>query len=224
MALAATGVLFAGVALECGLRVAASRERSRARREAHASETPADQQWATYDPDLNFRGNPYFGDFNADGLRDHAIGPKAGRFRLVMLGDSIGEFGDNIDDTFVAYMRAELQKSLGSERVDVVNACIRGYTNYQELVYLKKYGLKFEPDLVGVEFCLNDLHKFLDSFHLENGQLVPDDYGRKYAGRPGKRRSGPGWMSIFEADRRKCGIGAERRRSEIRQLPVLLWE
>ena len=80
--------------------------------------------------------------------------------------------GDNIDDTFVAYVRSELQNNSRLVPVDVLNAGIPGYTNWQELVFLKKYGLKFRPDLVGVQFCLNDLPKILHQFEVENGRIV----------------------------------------------------
>jgi lysophospholipase L1-like esterase len=134
------------------------------------------ESWAVYDPDLGYRPKPAFGDTNADGFRDHPVTPKAGRFRLLMIGDSLGYYGDDVDDTYVGRLRRELQRSSGASSIDVVNASVRGYTNYQELVLLKKYGLKFEPDLVGVGFVLNDLHKILHQFKIENGRIVGETY------------------------------------------------
>lgn len=134
------------------------------------------EYWAIYDPDLGYRQNPRFGEFNSDGLRDHLIGPKDGQFRVLFLGDSIAVYGDTVDDTFVGHLRAALHKDPGYAAVEVIDAGIKGYTNYQEILYLKKYGLKFQPDLVGVEFCLNDLFKFLQAFRVENGHLVPGTY------------------------------------------------
>lgn len=181
-----SGIIAACVLLEVTLRVFNHQAEKAQRQRLNAQNTPSDVYWAINDPDLLFRQNPRFGDVNADGLRDHPIGPKNGRFRLLMLGDSIAFMGDNVDDTFVAYARETLRASPGNRNLDVVNASTMGYTNYQEIVYLKKYGLKFEPDLVGVEFCLNDLHKFQSAMHAEEGHLVGGVYGEVQ--RPG------GWI------------------------------
>lgn len=170
------GILLACLMLEVGLRIVSSLQTSRAREVAATQQAPAGEYWAIYDPDLGYRLNPKFGDYNSDGLRDHPIAPKDGRPRLVFLGDSIAQYGDDVDDTFVGHLRSELHQEPAFERLDVINAGIKGYTNYQELLYLKKYGLAFGPDLVGVQFCLNDLHKFLHSFRIEDRQIVPDTY------------------------------------------------
>ena len=132
--------------------------------------------WAIYDPDLGYRLNPKWQDINADGLRDHPVTPKSS-FRMLFLGDSIGFYGDSIDDTMVGHLRTALRQNPVYRDMDVLNGCVKGYTNYQEVLFLKKFGLKYQPDLVGVEFCLNDLHRFLHSFQMVNGQLVANSYG-----------------------------------------------
>ncbi len=161
-----SSLLLVGLAAELGLRLAAAAAARRARVQAGAEAAPPGEFWAVYDPDLGYRLNPRFGDINADGLRDRPLGPKGARPRLVVLGDSVGFYGDTVDDTWVAHLRAALPQA------EVVNASIKGYTNYQELLYLKKYGLRLEPDLVGVAFCLNDLHRFLHSFVVQDGRLA----------------------------------------------------
>ncbi len=171
------GLLIAASFLEAGLRVMNAMQERRAREEARVSAEASGEYWAIYDRDLGYRMNPKYGDLNPDGLRDRPVGPKQGRSRLLFLGDSICFYGDDLDDTMVGHMRAELHKNPANERVDVVNACIKGYTNYQEIGYLKKFGVKYEPDLVGVEFCLNDIPKFLMAFHFdENGKIMPGSY------------------------------------------------
>lgn len=171
------GLLIAACLLEAGLRVATAIEKRRARSQIKTTDQDAERYWAIYDPDLGYRMNPKYADLNPDGLRDHPVAPKQGRFRLLFLGDSIGFYGDDLDDTMVGHLRTELHKNPGYDRVDVVNACIKGYSNYQEVGFLKKYGVKYEPDLVGIEFCLNDIPKFLMAFHFdENGQIMPGSY------------------------------------------------
>jgi lysophospholipase L1-like esterase len=137
---------------------------------------PRSETWALYDQDLGYRPNPGFADTNAAGLRDHAVTPKAGRFRVLMLGDSLGYYGDSVDDTWVGRMRQQLQRAGGLAPFDILNGSVRGYTNYQELIFLKKYGVRLEPDLVGVGFVLNDLHHILHTFKIENGRIVGETY------------------------------------------------
>ena len=128
--------------------------------------------WAVYDPILGYRLNPEFEDINALGLRDRPVAPKGKRFRVLMLGDSLGYYGDTIDDTYVRRAASLLEADPMISSLDVVNASVRGYTTYQELLYLKHDGVSLEPDLVGVGFVLNDLHRFLHTYRVRNGQIV----------------------------------------------------
>jgi lysophospholipase L1-like esterase len=165
--LALLGIFFAASTSEVALRLTSHFDRLKART-ATGKLIPLD----VYDPDLGYRLNPSHPAINAQGLKDHPVGPKSGRFRILMLGDSIGFMGESADDTFVAHMRDSVQRVHGAQNVDVVNACVPGYTNYQEVMFLKKYGLALDPDQVGFEFCLNDLHKFTLVFRVRNGEIV----------------------------------------------------
>ncbi len=141
-----------------------------------AAARPVSETWAVYDPDLGYRPKPSSGDNNADGLRDHPVTPKGGRFRILMLGDSVGYYGDSVDDTWVGQMRQELSRRSELAPTDVLNASVRGYTNFQEIEYLEKYGVSLEPDLVGIGFVLNDLHHILHRFQIKDGQIVGETY------------------------------------------------
>lgn len=141
-----------------------------------AMATPEGEIWAVYDPDLGYRLNPRYGDTNEHGLRDHPVRPKDGRFRILVLGDSVAYYGDTLDDTFVGHLRGSLAADHDLAGIDVLNAGIKGYTNYQELQFLKHYGVGLEPDLVGVSFVLNDLHTFLHQFRVEDGEIVGTGY------------------------------------------------
>ena len=165
------GVFLAAVLLELGLRVGEAIKLSRAR--ARLKSDPDKPIPVTYDPDLEYRLTPGYGDNNSDGLRDRPVEPKNGRFRLLFLGDSVIFSGRNVDDTLVGYLRSALEQDPTVAPISVLNAGIPGYTNWQELIFLKKHGLKFKPDLVGVEFCLNDLPKVLHEFHIQDGRIVP---------------------------------------------------
>jgi len=153
---------------EIGLRARSFLERQQAIRTA--DEAP--QSWAIYDPVLGYRLNPSYEDTNPDGLRDHPVTPKRGRFRLLLLGDSVGYYGDSIEDTYPGQLEEILNQGPAETSFDVLNASVRGYTTYQELLYLKHHGLGFAPDLVGLGFVLNDLHQFLHSFSVRDGQII----------------------------------------------------
>lgn len=158
---ASLGLVFA--ALEVGLRL---RERENAARAASG------RSWAIHDADLGYRPRPHFEEWNELGLKDEPIATPKQRFRILLLGDSVPFYGVGADDTFPAYMERALREDPTLTPSEVVNAGVRGYTNYQELVFLEKFGLALEPDLVGVSFVLNDLHRILHQFKVVNGEIV----------------------------------------------------
>jgi lysophospholipase L1-like esterase len=135
----------------------------------------AGELWAVHDPDIGWRLNPRYGDHNDLGLRDRPVSPKGGRERILFIGDSVLYYGDGVDDTVVGHVRAELE-AVAPEAVDVVNASVKGYTNWQELQLFKALGLGLEPDLVGVGFVLNDCYRMLHRFQVENGRIVGQGY------------------------------------------------
>ena len=158
-------VIFA--ACEVGFRI------SEAVREAEEDPSKA---WAIYDASLGYRPRPGVGDINAQGLRGPPVETPKRRFRILILGDSVAYYGNDPGDTFPG----QLQRALGDDphlvATEVLNAGVRGYTTYQELMYLKHYGVALEPDLVGVGFVLNDLHQILHRFKIENGKIVGQEY------------------------------------------------
>lgn len=134
------------------------------------------KSWAMYDEHLGYRPRPGVGDVNAQGLRGGPVETPKRRFRILMLGDSVAFYGDDPGDTFPGQLERALRSDASLAPIEVLNAGVRGYTNYQELVYLKQYGVAFEPDLVGVAFVLNDLHRILHKFKVEDGKIVGQEY------------------------------------------------
>jgi GDSL-like Lipase/Acylhydrolase family len=97
---------------------------------------------------------------NAAGLRDDRDLPRAkppGTFRVVVLGDSF-TFGGKVqvDETFTADLERELRRGDPSRTAEVLNFAVPGYNTEQEMLSLKEAGLAYEPDLVIVNFVLND--------------------------------------------------------------------
>jgi lysophospholipase L1-like esterase len=91
--------------------------------------------------------------------REHGIERAAGARRVVVVGDSlaVGLWIDRIDDIFPMKLEAYLGQ-LG-HRAEVMNFGVVGYNTLQEVATLRVKGLAYEPDVVVVEYCLNDRHR-----------------------------------------------------------------
>jgi len=100
---------------------------------------------------------------NSVGLRDRKYPGKKKQdvFRVLVVGDSITESaGVPLEKTYTTVLENELNRQSseqgGQTRFQVINAGHEGYTGLQELSYLKYYGLKFDPDMVLVQYFFND--------------------------------------------------------------------
>lgn len=117
-----------------------------------------------YEPaPLDYQGDElrffdYRGKSNLLGYRDvdHETQKPRGRYRLVLIGDSIGAgyTVDRYEDTFPSILEQTL-RSKGMD-AELINLSVAGYNTQQEVETLKDRGLAYEPDLVLLQFCLND--------------------------------------------------------------------
>ncbi len=115
-------------------------------------------------------------EINQRGLRDHdyTLERKAGRRRLLVLGDSFTwGFGVEQPEIFT-----EVVESLFDD-VDVINAGVSGYSPDQELTWLSEEGYRYQPDLVLLVLSGNDVwgnHQRVISFVYGKPvyQLEPD--------------------------------------------------
>jgi len=102
---------------------------------------------------------------NSLGLRNKEITTKKdGVFRILFLGDSlIWTGGTSSGEQYTQVIENNLNRLLKSkQKIEVINAGIPGYTTYQEMEFLKVYGLDMEPDMVILGFVFNDLfYKYL---------------------------------------------------------------
>lgn len=135
---------------------------------------------------------------NSRGLRDreHALAPAPGVTRIVLLGDSFA-WGWGVDDgkTFADV----LEQRLGSA-VEVLNLGVPGYSTDQELLWLEREGLLWEPDLVILCLLLNDVegNHDLERDQLGKPRLAPRaEGGFAWENRP--VANGPG-AAAFPAD------------------------
>lgn len=110
------------------------------------------------DPDLGFKLNPESKGVNSLGMQHNEVSvtKPSGTYRVLVIGDSVAfdHFG------FVRMLSEELREVRGAP-VEVINASIPGYTTYQELVFMKRDLMELNPDLVILQYCLNDNYEFL---------------------------------------------------------------
>ena len=95
---------------------------------------------------------------NADGFRDapRSVRKPPGVFRVLVLGDSVA-FGIGVAQqaVFTRRLEEELSRRLPAE---VLNFGVGGYNPYNEAALFAARGVAYEPDLVLVQFCINDLN------------------------------------------------------------------
>jgi hypothetical protein len=106
--------------------------------------------------------------FNARGFRGRDLPiPRTGdRTRVVVLGDSIA-FGLDVsdDETFTHVLDAR------DNGIEAANLAVQGYGPDQELLVLLNEGLRLEPDVIVLSFCLaNDLADAVLPISLYDGR------------------------------------------------------
>lgn len=108
--------------------------------------------------DVTFLGAPLL--TNATGFRGPAVPVARPRpaVRIVGLGDSV-MFGWGVreEDTYLARLAERLRAAHPEVAWDVVNTAVPGYNTVMEIATLEAKGLRFDPDLVVLNFVGNDL-------------------------------------------------------------------
>lgn len=115
---------------------------------------------------------------NSVGMRDveHALDKPDGTVRILVLGDSFMEaIQVPFEDSFPAALRDRLARHTDLE-IEVINAAVGGWGTEDQLTYLKRYGLRYAPDLVLVVMTLHndvqdnlapEFHRFVDGRVVE---------------------------------------------------------
>lgn len=100
-------------------------------------------------------------EINANGFRGpvHAETNPEDRKRLVVMGDSIAfGFGVDVEETFPRVIETLLASRLPKAKIEVVNLGVGGYNAWNEARLLEDVGLAYGPDVVLVQFSINDLN------------------------------------------------------------------
>jgi hypothetical protein len=133
---------------------------------------------------------------NTDGMRDreHRVAKPSGVFRIACLGDSITYgFGVPSPSSYPARLENRLNSSAArGVRFEVLNFGVTGYNITQSIENLRARALKYRPDLVIYQYCLNDPQQY--SSELENLEIsltrAEAGYRRRLLSRGGRLLSG----------------------------------
>jgi lysophospholipase L1-like esterase len=99
-------------------------------------------------------------------------------FRVAVLGDSLTfGFGVQEEEIYTALLEAELTRLLAPRKVQVLNFGVGGYNPYNEVALFEGIGAAYQPDLVLIQFCINDLNDPRLHFDAHTLRLLdlPDD-------------------------------------------------
>ncbi|MBS3113810.1 SGNH/GDSL hydrolase family protein [Candidatus Woesearchaeota archaeon] len=116
--------------------------------------------------------------FNSNGLRDYEYEYEKPKdtFRVLLLGSSFSQaLQVNLDQTYENLVEKKLNENKQNEkRYEVINTAVGGWGTAQELFYLKTEGLKYDPDLITLDFSIRDISEnAINSLvTVENGKIV----------------------------------------------------
>jgi len=116
---------------------------------------------------------------NSDGFRgpEISVTKPPNTFRILMLGDS-ETFSIMLSekDALAAQLETLLNQKSKSFHYEVLNFGVEGYNTFQEYEQLKTRGLKYNPDLIILNYVLNDPepgeYYFDKSFLMRHSNLV----------------------------------------------------
>lgn len=116
---------------------------------------------------------------NSDGFRgpEYSITKPNNTFRIIMLGDSETlSFMLPQSDTLSVQLENLLNQRSRLLRYEVLNFGVEGYNIFQELEMLKTKGLKYNPDLIILNYVFNDPepgeYYFEKTFFMRHSALV----------------------------------------------------
>lgn len=96
---------------------------------------------------------------NSNGLRDYEypIEKPKDTFRVAIIGDSVTWGYTELRDTYPKVIEVELKRLYPKKRFEVLNFGIEGTGTLNHIAVLRERVLQYDPDLVILGYCLNDL-------------------------------------------------------------------
>ncbi len=128
-----------------------------------------DLHWARLRNYTGYTARKWF-QTNSFGLRNQEVSldEPAETVRILALGDStVFGFGVPIEGTFSKRLEAILNEGPGDTQFEVINAGIQSYSLYNSFIYLKRDGIRFDPDLILLETNYNDRRYVPSRFHRD---------------------------------------------------------
>jgi len=108
---------------------------------------------------LIYELNPHYPEINSFGMRQEEFDPSTlhDQFVIAVIGDSHSFDSTKRENSFPARLEYHL-KALTGKSIKVLNFGVPGYGMVQELEVLKVKALQFKPDLIILQYCINDDH------------------------------------------------------------------
>lgn len=158
---------------------------------------------------------------NAHGLRidEHSEPPdRPGVLRILFVGDSLTlGWGVRNRDTFVEVSAETLRTTGKSSRIVALNGGTCGYDTFQECDWLMSEGLALQPDMVVLQFCLNDICEQYDPSHWNQ----PDRPGAFYNIATPNSWSGIARAVLAQRSLPRTPTGLTRAGEEIERFEIL---
>jgi len=85
--------------------------------------------------------------------RKHNLEKRPDTFRILVLGDSVTVHGN---PPYPLMFEDLLNKNSKGKKYEVWNLAVPTYNTFQEKEYFKEKGIKLDPDMIIIGFCLND--------------------------------------------------------------------
>ena len=129
------------------------------------------------DPDLIWHLKPHLSGTlatNQLGFRDTTYKANAD-YKILLLGDSVS-WGDGVmmEQSYPFLLERRLNWDYPGKTFEVINTAVPGYSTFQQLIYLRKRGLKLKPDIIIHQFCFRSSKSHCSPFsalhlsHKEN--------------------------------------------------------
>ncbi len=113
-----------------------------------------------YRPNARIKAGNHIVRTNGHGFRgpDFMVKKPPGVKRIVVLGDSMtAAMSLPEESVYTSILQTRFARKKGAPRVEVLNMSVGGYNTMQEWLVLDRKAAGFSPDLVIVQFLLNDL-------------------------------------------------------------------
>src|SRR5205085_7659598 len=111
---------------------------------------------------LVYELNKNYEDINIFGMRDRDFNIEDIKdlYKIAVIGDSHAYSLNvkNVENTFPLQLEKALNYQAGRRIAKILNFGVPGYNTAQELEVLRSRALMFQPQLVILQYCINDTH------------------------------------------------------------------